>query len=62
MMEIEQTIAVLFMDDTDLIINGQQDIIKMQKILSMYDRLFGATNRLIATDKSTYFSQRWHQK
>ena len=61
-MEIEQTVAVLFVDDANLMTNGQQDIIKMQKILSIYDRLFRATNGLIKIDKSTYFAQRWHWK
>ena len=44
MMEIEQTIAVLFVNNADLMTNGEQDVIKMQKILSMYNRLFRATN------------------
>ena len=55
-------VVVLFVDDTDLITNGEQDIVKMQKILSMYDKLFRATNGLIEIEKSIFFAWRWHWK
>ena len=53
---IEQTVAILFVDDADLMTKGKNDVMKMQKILNIYDKLFGTTNRLIETDKSTYYA------
>ena len=38
---------MLFADDTDLITNREHNMIKMQRIEFMYDRLFGAINRVI---------------
>ena len=42
--------------------NGEQDEIKMKKILELYDKLFGATNGLIEIIKSTFFTWKWQWK
>ena len=56
----EQTVSVSFVDDTDLMTNGENNEIKIQRILTIYMELFGATNRKVQTKKSTYFA--WKQQ
>ena len=53
---------MLFVDDADLMTNGEQDITKMQKILTLYDKLFRATNGLIEIEKSMFFAWKWQWK
>ena len=40
--------------------NGEQDEIKMKKIIEMHNKLFSATNRLIEIDKSKFYAWKWH--
>ena len=39
--------------------NGEQDEIKMKKILELYNKLFRAMNGLIEIIKSKFFAWKW---
>ena len=58
----EQTTVVIFVEDANLMIEDTDNIIKIQNILIMHDKLFEATNGMIKTKKLIYFSSRQNQK
>jgi len=51
---------VLFVDNTNLMTDGQNSEHKMQEIMSMCDQYYGATGDTIETNKTTYFAWKWH--
>ena len=52
----EQVVSISYVDDTDLMTDGEDDIEKMQESINEYDNYYGATGGKIETDKSTYFA------
>ena len=58
----EGIIVVLFIDDTDMISEGDTAREKMQKMLEIYNRLYLATRRYIEDKKCKYFAWIWKWK
>ena len=58
----EEITAVLFVDDADMISEGEDAEEKMQKILKMYNTLYTATGGHIQHEKCKYFAWKWRWK
>ena len=59
---LQQIVSVSFINDTDLMIDGDDSELKMQEIMNIYDQYYGVAEGTIEAEKTTYFAQRWHQK
>ena len=58
--EMEQYIAVAFVDDTDFTLDRENCIEKMQYILDQYTKLYEATGRYVQYNKIRFWS--WQQR
>lgn len=54
-----QCALITYVDDTDMMTDGEKARLQMQKIIDIYDRLYGATGGYIEDGKSTYYAWRW---
>jgi len=51
--------AIAFVDDKDLVIDGNEAESKMQRMLKIYDDLYKAKGGHIEEDKSKFFAWQW---
>ena len=58
----DQTAAVLFIDDTDIITESKDAQTKMQEILKICNNLYSVTGGHIEEKKCKYFTWRYRQK
>ena len=58
----EQVASISYVDDTDLMTDGEDDVDKMQESITLYDNYYSATGGKIEIDKSTYFAWQWTWK
>ena len=52
-------VAIVFVDDTDLVAEGIDTESMMQLMLKTYDNLHAATGGHIEQDKSKFYAWRW---
>ena len=54
--------SVMFVDDADMVSEGENAEANMQRILEIYNKLYSATGGYIEDKKCKYFSWKWHWK
>ena len=59
---VEDETAVVFIDDTDFVIEGEECQQKMQTILDTYITLFQAIGGAVNLQKTNYFAWQWKQR
>jgi len=62
MLEILQCALVSFVDNTDMMTDREKARKQMQKIINIYNKLYGATGGYIEDKKFTYYAWQWHRK